>query len=93
MKQPFEYVRAVDDPVKFIRENVESKPSGLRMLLRDMQSRKRAQGESKDKKMLNEVSPSAYMRSVRRRKGEILGSLERETAEDKDLKKLLRLND
>lgn len=41
MDQPYEFMRAVDNPADFIRANVDAKPSGLRHLLRDMQSRKR----------------------------------------------------
>lgn len=60
MDQHFEYVKCVEDAGQFIRANLDSKPSGLRMLLKDMQSRKRAQGEIRDKQMLSNVSPSAY---------------------------------
>ena len=93
MNQHYEYVRAVNDPSSFIKANLDSKPSGLRHLLREMQSRKRVSGIPRDKKLVKEVSPSAYDRYVRRKKGESIGSLERESQQDKELKKILRLND
>lgn len=93
MDQQYEYFHAVDDPTKFIRENAE-KSTGLRLLLRDMNSRKRVQGYTRDHNLLKQVSPSAYQRSLSRKNGvNIAESLERETEEEKDLKKLLRLND
>ena len=66
MDQDFEYVRAVEDPSSFIKANLESKPSGLRHLLREMQSRKRLNGVKRDPKLLKEVSPSAFERVLRR---------------------------
>ena len=36
MDQHFEYVKCVEDAGQFIRANLDSKPSGLRMLLKDM---------------------------------------------------------
>ena len=93
MDQHFEYVRAVDDPVKFIRENAE-RTTGLRALLHDMHHRKRVEGKARDHNLLNQVSPSAYQRSLSRKRGEVVAStLERETEEEKDLRKRLRLND
>jgi len=51
MDQPYEYMRAVEDPSKYIRANLDSKPSGLRHLLQEMQSRKRATGARVDKRL------------------------------------------
>ena len=42
-------MQAVREPAKFITASVDSKPSGLRHLLREMQSRKR-----KDKLLRND---------------------------------------
>ena len=88
-------MRGVDDPASWIKENVQSNSSGLRHLLREMQSRKRIQnGQKRDKLLLNEVSPSAFDRVMRRRRGETVhGDLEKETEYDKELKKIMRLND
>lgn len=95
MNQPYDVVRAVENPADFIKANVDAKPSGLRHLLREMQSRKRlAQDKPRDKALLKEVSPSAFDRVMRRRQGQpVRGSLERETSEEKELKKIMRLND
>ena len=41
MDQPYEYMQAVADPGSFIKSYLHEKPSGLRHLLREMQSRKR----------------------------------------------------
>ena len=57
---------AVREPAKFITASVDSKPSGLRHLLRDMQNRKRYFGDYRDKKILKDASPSAFERAVRR---------------------------
>ena len=95
MDQPFEYVSGVKDPASYIREKLESKPSGLRHLLRELQSRKRIQnGQKRDPVLLKEVSPSAFDRVVRRRRGEVVpGSLEKETDQERELRKVMRLND
>ena len=74
MDQPYEYMNAVGDPASFIRANIEARPSGLRHLLNGMQRRK-INGQPKDKKLLlKELSPSAFERSLNRRKQ--FGSLE-----------------
>ena len=86
-------MRAVENPGGFIKANLDSKPSGLRHMLREMQSRKRVQGIKRDQQLLQEVSPSAFDRVMRRKKGEVLGSLERESREEKEIRKLMRLND
>ena len=54
-------MRAVREPAKFITASVDSKPSGLRHLLREMQNRKR-----KDKLLRNdkiERMPGSYQKS------------------------------
>ena len=79
MDQPYEFMQAVADPTRFIKANIDAKPSGLRHLLREMQSRKRVTGVPRDKNLLKDVSPSAFERAVRRKNGEIVGSLEKET--------------
>jgi len=84
---------AVADPGSFIKANLDSKPSGLRHLLREMQSRKRVNGQARDKAFVKEVSPSAFERVMRRKQGESMGSLERETQEEKNIRKIMRLND
>ena len=59
-----------------------------------MQSRKRVAGMARDQNLLKEVSPSAYQRALARKNGNIAnGSIERETEEEKELRKILRLND
>ena len=40
---------AVEDPRMFIKAHIDAKPSGLRHLLREMQSRKRVNGQPRDK--------------------------------------------
>lgn len=93
MDQHYEFLRAVEDPTKFIRENAE-RSTGLRHLLKDMHNRKRVSGLARDHNLLQQVSPSAYQRALSRKNGgSIKESLERETEDEKDLKKLLRLND
>ena len=86
-------MRAVEDPSKFIRANLEAKPSGLRHLLREMQTRKRQAGEKRDKALVKEVSPSAYDRLLMRQRGENPVSLERESKREKEIRKIMRLND
>ena len=48
MDQPYEILSAVADPGGYIKANLDSKPSGLRHLLREMQSRKRVNGIARD---------------------------------------------
>ena len=67
MDQKFEYVRSVADPVEFIRANLEARPSDTRQLLREMNSRK-VTGQIRDPTLLKELSPSAYVRALRRKK-------------------------
>ena len=71
MDQPYEYMTAVDDPSGFIKSYLHEKPSGLRHLLREMQSRKRINAGASvpinDKTtMMRDVSPSAYARVIGR---------------------------
>ena len=71
MDQPYEYMRAVEDPSSFIKSYLQEKPSGLRHLLREMQSRKRANAGASvpiaDKtNLMKDVSPSAYARMIGR---------------------------
>jgi hypothetical protein len=70
MDQPYEYIQTVADPTKFIQANLDSKPSGLRMMLKEMQKRKRATGTTLDKGLVKEISLSAFDRATRRKKGE-----------------------
>jgi len=58
-----------------------------------MQSRKRVNGAKRDKALVKQVSPSAFDRAIRRKNGQQVGSIERESHEDKELKKVMRLND
>ena len=93
---------AVKDPSSFIRSYLEEKPSGLRHLLREMQSRKREDNNfstrekrqqiEKDNMML-EVSPSAYARVIKRKRGEKSVLLERETDLEREVKKVMRLSE
>ena len=66
MDQPYEYMRAVEDPGSFIKSYLHEKPSGLRHLLREMQTRKRVTGSvpkmGKSDYLMKEQSPSAYAR-------------------------------
>ena len=93
MDQPYEFVQAVKDPSSFIRAQVESKPSGLRHLLREMQNRKRVTGAPRDKNLLNKASPSAFERAIRRKNGLDDNSLETKTRNDKASQQAIRLND
>ena len=43
--------------------------------------------------MVKEVSPSAFERVIKRQRGEFVGSLEKETLQEKELRKVMRLND
>ena len=71
MDQPYEYMRAVEDPGSFIKSYLQEKPSGLRHLLREMQSRKRVNAGASvpiaDRtSLMKDVSPSAYARMIGR---------------------------
>ena len=72
MDQPYKYMTAVDDPSSFIKSYLHEKPSGLRHLLREMQSRKRinagasVQPTTDKTNMMRDVSPSAYARVIGR---------------------------
>ena len=83
---------SVPDPKGFIRANLDSKPSGLRQMLRDMQARKRQQGVSSyEKKMAQHNSLSAYQRTQRRRAGQPIE--EEETELEKEMQKIMRRED
>ena len=71
MDQPYEYMQAVADPGSFIKSYLHEKPSGLRHLLREMQSRKRVNAGASvpnlDKSnLMKQGSPSAYARVIGR---------------------------
>ena len=90
---------AVEDPGSFIKSYLNEKPSGLRHQLREMQARKRVNvGSSVSKldraNLMKEVSPSAFERVMRRQKGDRnVVSLEQETKQEKEMKKLMRLTE
>ena len=63
------------------------------MMLQEMQRRKRATGLTLDKGLVKEISLSAFERVARRKKGEKLGSLEREAREESELKKIRGASD
>ena len=91
-------MRAVENPGNFIKSYLNEKPSGLRHLLREMQGRKRVNvgPVSKQDKinLMKEVSPSAFERFTRRQQGDRNNvSLEQETLEEKEIKKIMRLTE
>ena len=74
MEERFDLVRCVDDPASYIRGYVDSQQSSMRHLLREMQNRKRNNGDARDAAIHKGVSPSAFDRVINRRRGE--GSLD-----------------
>lgn len=61
-------MRSVEDPKEFIKANLEAKPSGLRHLLRQMQSRKHAgKNTTIDRTKLGNANLSAFERTMKRR--------------------------
>lgn len=88
-------MRAVEDPSKFIKANVESTSSGLRHLLRQMQSRKRIGKTGKaERAKLGHACLSAFERTMIRRKGgDSLLDQVQESPEEVELRKYVRLAD